>query len=613
MGVATQENVTADFRALRINLEFVAYAAIFILAFVLRVAELDTVPLSAGESRQALAIWRVLHPDMPGSPITPESPLLFLLHAITFTALGASEFSVRIFTAFGGILLVFSPLLFRDLLGRTRAILFSLLLAFSPIALISARFDSSAIWAMLCAITALWALWRYGERKQISYTGVVSVSSAGLVLLTDPAGFVLALILIGAGFITLTWARADDPDSDSLNGVRKRLSDWTWQAALGTAVVTIILVSTGFALYLPGLSNVSELALVGVRGILTPLPNAPLAYPVLTLLFYEPILLIFGIATIILLLRRGTAFLDRFFIGWLVFATFAGIIYRGAGPDHALWLIVPLAGLVSSLAVSLLEEDRHPYFEIPWWSKPVLALAMIALLAMFAVNFQGVARNILSAQAGALDQVRVDPINAVWATISVLFIGLGFFLVSSLWGIAAALRGGGLGLLIFGMVTSMGSGWGAAVTKAESALELWHTEATGREVFVLRDTLDELARRETRGVPRIPLFVLAPEDGVIAWTVRDYTNTQFITDSNEARTQEIALLPMLAEPPDLGGAYVGQDFVISRGWNLQTVYGLDVLSWWMQRRTRFPELPTETMVLWLRQDIYDGVPFEAAN
>jgi Dolichyl-phosphate-mannose-protein mannosyltransferase len=613
MQAVTQENVTPDIRALHINLEFVAYAAIFILVLVLRVAELDTVPLSADESRQALAVWRVLNPEAPGSPITPESPLLFLLHAVTFTVLGGSEFSVRLFTALAGILIVLSPLLFRELLGRARTLFFCLLLAFSPIALVSARFDSPAVWSMLCAIVVLWSLWRYWERQQIGYTLIASASFAGLVLLTDPAGFFLALILIGAGFITLTWGRADDPNSDPENPIREWLRSWSWQMALGAAALTIILVSTGFALYLPGLSNVSELVLAGVRGVVTSKPGAPLAFPVLTVLFYEPILLVFGIATIIILLRRGTTLLDRFLIGWLVFGMFASLIYRGAGPDHALWLIVPLAGLVSSLMVGLLAEDRHPFLDIPWWAKPVLILAMIALLAMFTINFQGIARNILGAQAGALDQVRVDPINAVWSTIAVLFIGLGFFLVSSLWGTAAALRGGGLGLLIFGMVTSLGSGWGAAVTKAESALELWHTEATGREVFVLRETLEELSRRETRGAPRIPLFVLAPEDGIIAWTVRDYINTQFITDGNEARTQEIAILPMLAESPTLGGAYVGQDFIVSRSWNLQTLQGLDILGWWMQRRTRFPDLPSQTMVLWLRQDIYDGAPFESAN
>ncbi len=613
MQAVTQDNMATDVRGLRINMEFVAYLAIFVLALVLRVAELDTVPLSAHESRQALAVWRVLNPEAPGSPITPESPLLFLLHAVTFTVLGGSEFSVRIFTALAGILLAYSPLLFRDLLGRTRTFLFCLFLAFSPVALVSSRFDSPVIWSMLCAILVLWALWRYWERQQIVYTLVAAASFAGLVLLTDPAGFVLALILIASGFVALTWGRADDPDSDPANTIRESLSGWSWQAALGAAALTVILVSTGFALYLPGLSNVSELVLIGVRGVVTLQSGATLAFPLLTTLFYEPILLVFGIATIIILLRRGTTLLDRFLIAWLVFAITASFVYRGGGADHALWLIVPLAGLVSSLAVALLAEDRHPFFDIPWWSKPIVLVAMIALLAMFTVNFQGIARNILTAQPGALDQVRVDPINAVWATISVLFIGLGFFLVSSLWGMTAALRSAGLGLLVFGLVTSLGSGWGAAVTKAESAVELWHTEATGREVFVLRDTLDELSRRETRGVPRIPLFVLAPEDGVIAWTLRDYTEIQFITDASEARTQEFALLPMLAESPALGGAYVGQDFIVSRSWNLQTLQGLDILAWWMQRRTRFPDLPSQTMVLWLRQDIYDGTPFDAAN
>ena len=68
-------------------------------------------------------------------------------------------------------------------------------------------------------------------------------------------------------------------------------------------------------------------------------------------------------------------------------------------------------------------------------------------------------------------------------------------------------------------------------------------------------------------------------------------------------------LPEASEPPDLGGDYVGQEFVISHRWNLSALQGLDVLTWWAQRRTRSQHAPSDTMVLWLRQDIYNGVPF----
>ena len=113
---------------LAISYEWIAYGLLLVLAVWLRVAELDTVPLASAEATQALATWRALHPALPGAAIVPESPLLFALHGLSFSTLGASEFSARIFTALAGAFLVVAPALFREVLGWSRAYLFSLIL-----------------------------------------------------------------------------------------------------------------------------------------------------------------------------------------------------------------------------------------------------------------------------------------------------------------------------------------------------------------------------------------------------------------------------------------------------------------------------------------------------
>jgi hypothetical protein len=33
---------------------------------------------------------------------------------------------------------------------------------------------------------------------------------------------------------------------------------------------------------------------------------------------------------------------------------------------------------------------------------------------------------------------------------------------------------------------------------------------------------------------------------------------------------------------------------------------LDLLSWWLQRRSRLAGVPSQWVVLWLRQDVYQG-------
>ena len=92
-------------RPLGISLEFVAYAALLAVGLVLRMAELDTIPLMASETHNALAAWRVIMPNAAGIALVSSSPLLFALQSLSFTLFDASEVSARIATVIGGLLL----------------------------------------------------------------------------------------------------------------------------------------------------------------------------------------------------------------------------------------------------------------------------------------------------------------------------------------------------------------------------------------------------------------------------------------------------------------------------------------------------------------------------
>jgi predicted membrane-bound mannosyltransferase len=297
----TQE-IAASQREAVISVEFVAYLALIVLALVLRIAQVDVVPLSNAEAREALAAWRTVQPDAPGSTIVPESPLLFLLHSLSFTLLGGSEFSTRIWTVLGSVGLILSPLLFRDLLGRGRAFIGSMLLAFSPVLLIASRSDSAVVWTMLFGVLALWAVWRYYQTS-IGYFGILAiVLTACTVFLTDPTGFIFVLILIGASVFAYWITPQELPDeSDSsaahlLSVVRERLQTLPWQSGLLIAALTVALVASLFMLYPPGFGAVSGLLGAGARGLTTPRPDVPFLFPLLVILFYEPVLIALGLA-----------------------------------------------------------------------------------------------------------------------------------------------------------------------------------------------------------------------------------------------------------------------------------------------------------------------------
>lgn len=610
--VATIEHQTAN-RALdrlAVTVEFCAYLALLLLAVVLRLAELDVTPMTDGEARQALAAWRAVWPAAAGPEIVPHSPVLFLAQSLMFSTLGGSEFTARLLTALAGAALALSPAAFRGLLGKTHALVMALVLTCSPVLLVTSRTGSPMVWALLAAVAGLWALWRYEEARNPAQAVLATVCLAALVLLAAPGGPVVALVLLGAGLFALWLTRTDAAGQDILAVASERLAGWPWRLSLTIAAFVVGVVSTGFLLIPGGLSAIGELLAAALRGLTTPIPGAPPFFPIWITLFYEPFTAVTAIVGAWWLARRGSiTFVERFLLGWIVFAVFASVIYAGAGADHALWLAFPLSGLAAATLSRLLANERK-FWQAPGWAKWVLALIMLALMFSLAVHGQTLARTLLLSVDGSLQLNQIDARSAVWTIVTVLFMVTGFFMAASLWSTYTAGQGWALGAVIFGLVTSLGSGWNAAVVEAGNPVEFWHVQPTSAETWLLRQTLAEVAARETGGFPQLELAVLAPTDSVTAWLVRDYPRTRFITDVSEARGLPIVLLPALPAPPDLGGSYVGHPFTISGVWSGQNLRPIDFPAWWMARRARIPGTPLLTIVLWLRQDVYDGVEFE---
>ncbi len=600
-----------------INLEVILYLALVLLALILRVAQLDAVPLTNIEARQALAAWRVVSPGAAGTPIIADSPLLFTLHSLMFTLLGPSEFSARILTALAGVALMLTPLLFRDLLGKMRTFMFSLLLTFSPILLVTSRADSPVIWTMLAVAAALWGFWRYIQTREARFGVVTTVALAAMIFLTDPTGPFLALALVASALVT-SWTSSRDvieTDSETPPPAQQpfisRFIAWPWLTGILISVLVIFLVSTQFLTYSAGFSTVGELLSTALSGLVTRQPFIPVFFPVLITLFYEPVIVILAIGASLWLIREGRfSTVDRFLLGWLIFATVIGLIYVGAGADNALWLSIPLAGLVSNLAARLLTKSNDTlWWSAPAWSKWLVALSVIGLLGMFSIHSQTLARSLLFSANSVLQIGSTNSISVVWVIIIILFMVIGFFLASSVWGVGTTAQGGLIGLLAFTLVTSLGGGWRVAVFSAADPVEFWNRNPTSSDVFLLRQTLIDLSRRQSGGFPMMDISVIAPQDGVIAWTLRDFSKTEYIPDVSAAKTQAIVLLPGTDSQPDLGGAYVGERFVVASAWDYQSLQPLDVPAWWLQRHTRTGGVPSDTIVLWLRQDIYNGVPF----
>src|SRR5688572_6512606 len=109
-------------RSYTLNLEVAVYVVILLLAIGTRFYDLGSRVMSHDESLHTRFSYNLATDgDFQHTPLM-HGPILFHAVAFFYTLFGDSDFTARIYTALVGILLVMTPLLFRQWLGRWGAI-----------------------------------------------------------------------------------------------------------------------------------------------------------------------------------------------------------------------------------------------------------------------------------------------------------------------------------------------------------------------------------------------------------------------------------------------------------------------------------------------------------
>jgi hypothetical protein len=165
------------------------------------------------------------------------------------------------------------------------------------------------------------------------------------------------------------------------------------------------------------------------------------------------------------------------------------------------------------------------------------------------------------------------------------------------------------------LISGLGGAWHGSIADAAAPRSLWQQRAVSTDAYLLRQTLFELAARDTSGFPTLDIVVVRDargtikNDGLVAWLTRDFPNARFVNSAVEAAGAPIVLTAHSGEAATtLEGDYVGQRFLLRRSWGFADLGLWDLPAWWSQGRLRGSILNEEHALLWLRQDIYDGVP-----
>lgn len=641
--------------AISIDAEWLAYIGLALLALFLRITMLDSVPISDAEARQALHAWHAIEDDAPGAFATSSSPLTYLAQLTTFSLLGANELSARLASALAGLALAMTPLLFRDSLGRTRTFVWAVLLSLLTTPLAASRSADGASFVLLFTILAVWMIRRYWYSLRLRDAYWATAFVTAMLLLSGPAGVPLLLILLLAGWLAV-WRtalsapqRLELPGDDILQMAVTRAREFPFAKVLIVPFLLVATTATLFMLNPSGLSTIGQLFESAISGVFHNRSASGARLGLAVLLLQEPLLIIFSLGGAWLLWKHGdVTYVDRFAAAWAALGAVGLLLYPGAGPADALWVVVPLTLLASYGITQLLvnrrvvllwsagdenedesqgESDGLLYTTQYWWAKWAISAAVLLCLFILSVQFMQVARllTILPAEmtVGELFAFLADPSQLRLAQGLSLLLASGviaaivFLLVANFWGLGTCLQGAGIGYFVFLLLSGLGGAWQAAVADAHYPDGLWRESAVSEDAYLLRDTLFELADRHSSGFPALELAIVADsggiirEDGLMAWLVRDFPNARFVRAASAADGQAIIIMADdQVQTAAISGNYVGQRFTLRRKLALNEVDRWDLPAWWSHGQLDADRIEEEAVVLWLRQDVYDGATLD---
>jgi predicted membrane-bound mannosyltransferase/sugar lactone lactonase YvrE len=213
---------------LRLGWEMAALAALVVLGAGFRFWDLGSRALHHDESLHGFYAYNLFQGHGYVHDPLMHGPFQFFGIASTFFLTGgASDYTLRVFPALFGSILIVLPFFFRSRLGSLGALFASALIAFSPTLLYYSRFARNDIYIAVFTLGIVISLWRYvDERKPLYlYTGA---GLLGLSFATKEVTYLQVglLMLILNGWLAAELA-AQTRDALKLD----RLSHYLWALA----------------------------------------------------------------------------------------------------------------------------------------------------------------------------------------------------------------------------------------------------------------------------------------------------------------------------------------------------------------------------------------------
>jgi len=184
----------------KLDWEKAIYLVILVVAVVTRFWDLGARGMSHDESLHALYSWKLYAGQGYQHNPMMHGPFLFHINALIYFLFGDNDYTARISTALFGVVLVMLPYFMRRWLGRTGALLISVMLLISPSTLYYARYIRNEALIVVWVLILLIAFFRYLEERADRWL-YVGVAAASFMFCVKEVAFIYGGIL--GSFIVL--------------------------------------------------------------------------------------------------------------------------------------------------------------------------------------------------------------------------------------------------------------------------------------------------------------------------------------------------------------------------------------------------------------------------
>jgi len=177
-----------------LNWEKAFYLLLIVLALTTRFWDLGARAISHDESWHANWSWKLYAGQGYRHDPASHGPFLFEANALIHLLFGVNDYTARVVPALFGVILVALPYLFRKWLGRTGALIASVLFLISPSLLFYSRYIRNDVYIVVWTLLLIFAMFRYlEERKNLHLYLLVVILS--LSFCTKENTFITGIVL----------------------------------------------------------------------------------------------------------------------------------------------------------------------------------------------------------------------------------------------------------------------------------------------------------------------------------------------------------------------------------------------------------------------------------